>query len=252
MEMIQLTSDIEVAHIGPSLEKGRLPAVIYFALSAQESLDLDPYNQPAVYLSKYPLRVFSLNLPYHGPDLNAIDAIGMWAQAFSHHQDPLTPFIDQVIFALETLISQGYILREKIGFMGLSRGGLIACLTATKFLDVSAIVGFAPMTELTFAREFKTLQGQKEVEAFNLEKHIKILSEKKIRFYIGNRDLLVGTDKCFHLIRLLAEEAFQGGMRSSPFEMMIRPSIGHMGHGTPKEVFESGAHWLGKTLGVIK
>ncbi len=252
MEMLQLSPDVEVGHIGPPLEEGRLPAVIYFALSAQESLELDPYNQPAVYLEKHNCRVFSFNLPYHGPNLNALDAIGAWAKAFEEGEDPLTPFIEKVIFALNELIDRGLILREKIGLMGLSRGGFIASLLATQFPDIHAIVGFAPMTELTGASEFADLHNHKLASCLNLENHIETLCTQKIRFYIGNRDIRVSTNKCFQLVQNLTEAAFQKGERSPPIELIISPSIGHMGHGTSKELFESGAHWIGKKLGVIK
>ena len=139
---------------------------------------------------------------------------------------------------------------EKIGLMGLSRGGLIASLVAEKFPEVRGIVGFAPMTALSAAKEFKDLSDDPRVQAFNLENHIPSLCEQKIRFYIGNRDLRVGTDRCFRLVQLLTEQAFQNGFRSPPIEMIISPSIGHLGHGTAKEAFHDGALWLGKQMGV--
>jgi len=252
MDVLQLTPEIEVAHLGPSFDKRHLPAVIYFALSAQDSLELNPYNLPAVYLAQHEMRIFSFNLPAHGPDLNALDAMEVWAHQFNEGSDPLSPFIDQVIFALDELISRGLIIREKLGLMGLSRGALIASLVAARYSNVRAIVGFAPMTQLTFAREFEKLQDHKKAKAFNLENHVDALYDKPIRFYIGNRDMRVGTENCFHLVQKLAETAFQKGQRSPPVELIISPSIGHHGHGTSKETFETGADWIGRQLGVIR
>jgi pimeloyl-ACP methyl ester carboxylesterase len=252
MELLQLTSDIEVGHIGPPLERKPLPAVIYFALSAEESLNLDPYNQPALYLANQGGHLFSFNLPAHGPHLNALDAIEAWAHSFEKGEDPLTPFLEKTVFAVETLISRGHILREKIGVMGLSRGGLIGSLFATRFPHIRAIVGFAPMTKLTRAREFVTLSHDERVSRFNLENAIDLLCDIETRYYIGNRDVRVGTDVCFELVQRLAEAAFQKGLRSPPIEMIVRSSIGHMGHGTSKETFEDGAHWLGTKLGLTR
>lgn len=249
MDVLQLSQDIEVAHIGPSLEKGRLPTVIYFSLSGQESLELDPYNQPAVYLAGKGIHVFSLNLPAHGPNLSAVDAIGTWAKEFQEGKDPLTPFLKSVHFAIDALIEKGWIVREKIGLMGLSRGSLAAALFATQY-EVRAILGFAPMTELTFAREFENIEDK--AKQFNLTHHIDALCEKTIRFYIGNRDTRVGSNKCYSLVWELANAAFEKGLRSPPIELIVSPSIGHMGHGTSKEVFEAGANWLGKILGAIR
>lgn len=239
IDVIQLTNSIEVSHIGPSLEKGRLPAVFYFSISGQDSLGLDPFNQPALFLAEKGIRVFSMDLPAHGPNLNPLEAIDTWAREFSEGKDPFAPFIEKAIFAYNALLDRGLIYAEKLGLMGLSRGGLIACLLSTKLPEVRAIVGFAPMTQFSAAKEY------------NLENFIAPLCEEKIRFYIGNRDIRVGTDRCFSLVQSLTEAAFQKGVRSPPIEMIIAPSIGHMGHGTSKETFHDGALWLGKQLGVL-
>lgn len=251
LEILQFTPDIEVAHLGPSFEKGPLPAVFYFALSARESLEIDPYNQPVCYLSPYDVRIFSFNLPSHGPNLHAVDAIKDWADEFDKGNNPITPFIEQVIFSIEILIKKRWILPEKIGLMGLSRGGLIASHVAIQFPDTRAVVGFAPMTELTYAGEFENIRETPAAQALNLENHLDLLCDKTIRFYIGNRDVLTGTEKCFQLVRNLAETAFHKGIRSPAIELVISPSIGHKGHGTAKKTFEAGADWLGRQIGCI-
>lgn len=242
MNLLKLAPNIEVAYIGPSQTSGKLPAVFYFALSAQESLSLDPYNQPAVYLAEKGIRVFSLNLPAHGPTLRAVDAMNVWASAFAKGEDPIANFLDHVVFILHALIEKELILKENIGLMGLSRGGLIASLMARK-CDIKTIVGFAPMTELTYIREFQQTQ-ETQAEKYNLIHHAAFLCEKTIRFYIGNRDTRVGTRSCFVLVEALVEAAFEKGNRSPPIELIMSPSIGYMGHGTSKEIFEAGAEWL--------
>lgn len=252
MEVIQLTNSIEVAHVGPPLSEGRKAAVFYFSISGEESLQLDPFNQPAAYLAQRGVRVFSMTLPAHGPNLNALEAIGAWARDFSEGKDPLTPFIDQAVFALNAVIEKGLVYEEKIGLMGLSRGGLIACLIAEKFPLLRGIVGFAPLTALTITKEFQPLLGDPRLEPFDLRNHVPHLAEQKIRFYIGNRDVRVSTERCFQLVQLLAEQAYQNGLRSPPIELFITPSIGLQGHGTPKEIFHDGALWLGKQLGEVK
>jgi len=245
MNILELSSEVSALHIGPSLEKGPLPAVFYFALSASESLALDPYNQPALYLAKRGIRVFSLDLPAHGKNLKAEEAIFVWAKEFEKGGDPLTPFFAKILFALNALIEKGLVLPEKIGLMGLSRGGLIASHITMQF-PIKALVGFAPMTELTFAKEFTT--SPEKATFFNLQNHIEKLCDKPLRFYMGNRDLRVSTEKCCFLVLNLANRAFEKGIRSPPIELILSPSIGHMGHGTSKEVFEAGADFLYHTL----
>ena len=72
--------NFSVSYIGPDLMEGPLPSLFYFALSEQESLFLDPYNQPVVFLSSYPIRVFSMTLPGHGSGLHSKDAMHFWAR----------------------------------------------------------------------------------------------------------------------------------------------------------------------------
>lgn len=252
LEILQLTPDIHVGHFGPPKENGPLPAVIYFGLSLEESLTIDPFNQPVVYLQNFSVRILSLNLPAHGPNLNALDAMYVWAKEISSGKDIISPFIDQCVYAINTLIERKLILREKIGVMGLSRGGFIAAHLAIKFPHLRAIVGFAPMTTLASIKEFNNQDQSPLVQALNLQNHLTGLYDKTMRFYIGNRDTRVSTDECYALVHKLADTAFEQGLRSPPIEMIISPSIGHMGHGTSKDTFIDGAHWLGKKLGVIR
>ena len=49
--------------VGPPLEEGPFPTLIYFALSAEDSLQCDPFNQPVQFLEGLPLRIFSITLP---------------------------------------------------------------------------------------------------------------------------------------------------------------------------------------------
>lgn len=252
MDVLQITPELEVTHMGPPLEKGHLPAVFYFALSARESLELEPYNQPATYLLNHEVRLFSFNLPAHGPNLNAIDALTVWAKEYGEGRDPLSHFFDQVVLSIDALISKGLVVREKIGLMGLSRGGLAAMHVAARCSLVRAVVAFAPMIELGFAKEFADLQGNPTVDALDLTRQTAKLYDRPVKIYIGNRDTRVDMGRSFQLVEGLANEAFANGLRSPPAEMVVSPSIGHMGHGTSKEVFENGADWLGRKLGVIR
>jgi esterase FrsA len=58
----------------------------------------------------------------------------------------------------------------------------------------------------------------------------------------------VGTESCFQFISELSETAYQQKISSSPIELIIGPSMGHKGHGTPPEVFKDGAAWIRRKL----
>jgi len=250
VNILQLNSEIDVAHIGPPLDKGPLPAVFYFALSAEESLEQDPYNQPIAAFLGHDVRIFSMDLPAHGQGQSALDAMGVWARDFKAKGDPLTPFIEKATAAISLLIEKGYVASEKMGLMGLSRGGLLAYHIAARLPEIKAVVGYAPVTDLSFSKEFQGLESP-ALKNLSLMQHVDKLCEKSMLFLIGNRDKRVGTDRCFQFVQTLADAAFEKGLRSPPIEMIISPSIGQMGHGTSKKSMEEGSAWLAAKLGIV-
>ena len=215
--------------VGPSFEAGAKPAVFYFALSAKDSLFLDPFNQPVVALQNSDIRVFSITLPGHD-HLSPNDAMNYWERE-SHL---LEPFVDKVCAYIQQLIDQKVI--SKCGVMGLSRGAYIASHVAAKLPSVQTVLGFAPLTKLTYLKKW-------DLHHLN-EK----LYSKTIRCYIGNHDIRVGTENTFSWLFGVAETAFTKGIRTSPIELIMTPSIGREGHGTSPEIFKAGAEWLLRSL----
>lgn len=238
-------------YIGPHLNEGPLPTLFYFALSAEESLTIDPYNQSVCLLANYPLRIFSIDLPAHGPNLPAIEAMGVWAQEISSGNDIIGCFIKKAAALYYSLESKGLIAKGKFGVAGLSRGAFIATHVAAKISAVTTILGFAPLTQLPYVKEFKELPQNPLAESLSLHHLIPSLIGKNLRFYIGNHDTRVGTHRCFHFIEELSKASFHHKIRSPQVELFIKPSIGQYGHGTSTETFQEGAIWIGKQLGVI-
>ena len=217
--------------IGPPLDEGPLPAVFYFALSANHSLHLDPFNQPVKALESDQLRIFSFTLPLHDVEKPPQSGVDWWREADS---DLITPFIDDVVGQIEDLIAQNVVNKEQLGLMGLSRGVFIACHVARK-LPIKALLGFAPM--LTMG-----------VDHLDIPQFSEQLCQNQIRFYMGNRDKKTSTKTTMDFILSLADHAYEKGLRSSPIELIITPSIGYKGHGTAQETFIEGANWLRKRL----
>jgi hypothetical protein len=225
--------------LGPPLDHGPLPAVFYFALSAHDSLHLDPYNQPAKAIASPQLRVFSITLPGHDK-LPPTEAVRFWADEIRQGRDVVRTFAREVEATINQLIQRKAVIPDQIGFMGLSRGVFIAAHAAALMPQVRHLLGFAPITRLGNSPDFEGM----DVESWNLS-HLKDqLYNRTIRCYIGNHDTRVGTWACFEFISDLAEAAYQHKISSSPIEFIIGPSIGHKGHGTAPEVFKEGAVWL--------
>ncbi|WP_194848131.1 hypothetical protein [Candidatus Neptunochlamydia vexilliferae] len=211
---------LEVRFTGPPLEEGPLSTLFYFALSAEASLKQDPFNQPVQFLEGTPMRIFSVTLPAHENGRPPEEAIDAWKK-----EDLITPFIQELAGLVEELKPS----MTTCFAAGLSRGVFIACHLAALCPIISHVLGFAPMTRL---------------EGLDLETLVPKIYDRKIRFYMGNRDLRTGTEHTFSLVQKLAEEAYHYRIRSSPIEMIIGPSIGYQGHGTSPEVFKAGINWI--------
>lgn len=244
-----LDTPLPLFYIGPDLEEGcHLPCVIYLALSAKETLLIDPFNQPAAYLHPHPLRVFSVDLPFHGESLPATEGMKRWAEEYVKGNDLLSEFLDKLESSLNTLFT--HINPSQVAIMGLSRGGFIASHIAARIERITKIALYAPLTYLPGCLEFADLKESPLVEHLNLSPLTPLLAHKKIKVLIGNRDLRVSTDLCYQWIRSLVDTAFSSNIKSAPIEMALKPSIGYMGHGTSKETFEEGALWILSQLGL--
>ncbi len=228
---VKTKSGHSLEFIGPPLEEGIKPAIFYFALSAHDSLTLDPFNQPATFLEGEECRIFSMTLPGHGEGMDKLNAMNYWAE----HLDELLPFIENCCEAI------GELAPGNAAVAGLSRGAFIATHVAARQEDVSHVLGYAPLTDLSRQPDFQEKSIPKELSLFGCADG---LINKKLRYYIGNRDLRVGTDACFRLVDQIVDSAYNEGVRSSEVELFISPSIGHKGHGTPPHIFKDGAEWL--------
>jgi len=239
---------LPIFHVGPNLSSGPLPAFIYFALSGEESLTTSPYNAPISLLKGAPIRCFSFTLPAHGKEFESKQAMATWAKNLAQNSTYLTAFIDACEKNIQDLVTEGYIQEKFIAVGGLSRGGFIATHLAARDERISAILGYAPLTDLSYLEEFKMFSNHLNINDLKLEKIAHQLTRKKLRFYIGNRDVRVSTLACFNFINKIVEEAHIQGLRSSEAELIISPSVGYKGHGTLPPVFASGIEWLKNLL----
>jgi esterase FrsA len=171
-----------------------------------------------------------------------------WSAAIQEGQNPLSNFVDAACQAVNWTIEQGLADAEHLGVAGLSRGAYIATHLAAKDPRLRHILGFAPLTDVSYLKEFSQLSEHPLVAEQKLNALIPQLLHHKLRFYIGNRDLRVGTERCFDFVHKLADAAYSARVRSPQAELFITPSIGHRGHGTSPMTFFEGAQWLREEL----
>jgi len=232
---------------GPPLEEGPKPAIIYFALSGQSSLGMEPFNQPVPIWHAAGIRTFSWDLPFHTLQDDPKKGLYQWARAFQKDPYFLDHFIKKCRVFIDELIDQQWILPHQIAVTGLSRGAFVASHLAAQDSRLSCLLGFAPLTTPRPAEEFDFVISP-SVSQWDLIQVVPHLISKNVRFYIGNHDTRVGTDNCYQFIRHLTQTALAQGMRSSLAELTIYSSVGYKGHGTPSSIFKEGAQWLAQIL----
>lgn len=219
-------------YTGAPLIKGQLPAVLYFALTAEQSLELDPYNQFVSYLLQQNdnLRVFSVTLPFHSNDMRENEqAFTKWASLYEEGGDVVAFFVRKVADTLDMLVRQGIVHPDAVFVAGLSRGGLLASHLAIRYPQIRAVLGFAPVTVLSELPEFRddaiaSLSAKEKIARASLltDKCVDALAQVPVRFYMGNFDTRVGTRNAFELTHALAERAVLAkGVRSPPHEFIM-------------------------------
>lgn len=231
----------DIRYIGPHSSEGPLPAVFYFVLSAEESLMLDPFNQPAQALLPFPLRIFSITIPCHEEPYEKEEAMTYWREAALEGNDLLTPFFSQVSHVVKQLFAENIV--TKCGFMGLSRGGFVALHIAALLEEIEFLSLFAPMTDLQAIVEFSDLPSS-FLDRFSPVNVAKSLAKKRVRISMGNADKRVGTKSAITFFQHLCQSAVDEGIRLPNHELHVVPSIGYRGHGTDQKQFIEGALWL--------
>jgi predicted esterase len=242
---IAVTPNLTLYHTGPALDLGPLPSLFYFAISGPDSLCMDPFNQPVQFLQGQMIRIFSLTLPGHENDLPAKDAMKIWADDLQKGRNCIAEFLDQAEQAVTFAIEEKFADPSKMATAGLSRGGFIAAHLAARESRFRHIACFAPMTRLAKIKEFAHLQDHSIANSFDLVHLAKDLSDRHIQLYIGNEDTRVGTSECFDFAMSLVKHK---KTRTAPVELLVYPSIGQMGHGTPPEIFQKGANWIAERI----
>jgi hypothetical protein len=247
-QIITTPSGLTVYFRGPDLSEGPLPSLFYFALSGEETLSLDPFNQPAAFLAEQPIRVFSSTLPLHGTGQKNTEAMLRWGEQITKGEDIFGEFLEKCCENLDFLLTEGIVIRSKVAAAGLSRGGFFATHFAALHSSISHVLGFAPLTTFATIKESEYLVANPLILKWDLQKAIPQLINKKVRYYIGNLDERVGTQECFDFIHRLSLEAKAKKVPSPTAELIISPSIGHKGHGTPPQIFREGTAWIAKEL----
>lgn len=238
----QLAKSLQVGFLGPPLSEGPLPALFYFALSLEDSLLTAPFNTPALIFSQ--ARVFSVSLPMHQRGQNEQGTLALWVEKILQGDCFIDHFLDQ----LEQVITRLAPWVTRWSFAGLSRGAWIAChlchrlsylADTTSSGQATSITLFAPLTRLDSVQPQLSHSQQQQLQCSDL--HKLDLSSYRLWVSIGHQDTRVQTNAAFDFFHSQLQRA---PAKKRDHRLVIYPSIGYKGHGTPDSIFEEGINWL--------
>lgn len=232
-------------YAGPCLSEGSRPAIVYLALTASQSLQLDPFNQYVTNIHRHmpQVRIFAPTLPLHSENVIENEHVfHKWRKIFGDAGDIVTPFVRKAAVTLDTLTKAGFISQQQVHIAGLSRGGLLAGLLAaqlTQATSVSSVVLFAPVTSLSTLSEFSnssdfTSRALEKIHRSSLYRPdvIRKLVSVPVNVYVGNVDTRVDTRSVVDFAHHLATHAATSGVRSPPHTLIMYPrcviSISHL------------------------
>jgi hypothetical protein len=242
--------NLGVCFRGPGPEAGPVPTVWGFALSARMTLDGGPLSLPAERLARSGVRVLSLDLPEHRDGMDPQIALRSWAHLLAQGLHPFREWLDVLQSSIGVLQQQGQL--EQMSFYGISRGALLASwaaahLTLPPSVHLEKICAWAPLVRLSSGLDFEDVAHLPAVQEYDSCRWAESLSTVALKVWIGNLDRRVGVRPAFDWVKSVAEAQQRAGYALCRSELIIRPSIGHLGHGTPPEAFQEGVTWLQHT-----
>ena len=221
-----------------------MPAVFYFALTAEQSLTLSPINSPAAFLSLKKVRIFSWSLFAHDNKTDPKESMVLWARALKSNSPFVSEFIKTAQNNLSYLIEKKWIKEDAIAACGLSRGGFLSTHWAASDPRIQVLVGFAPLINVHSRGVFAELNDSSFARSLDLI-HLKDkLSKTYIGYYTGNHDQSTGTMPVMELVKAISDTAYTKKIRSPQTHLFVYPSVGHKGHGTAPHIFYSGSEFI--------
>lgn len=233
LRTLTLSSGDTISYLGPPIDVGPLPALLYFTMSHRDSLMQDPYNQVLIPLHGAPLRIFSWDLPYHPVGIDQNRGIKAWEEAEEKEGDFLAPFISHSLAVLKELSDREILIPGAVIASGLSRGAFAAFKLASASNLVSGVMAFAPLVHFY---------------SLTLEETVSALASKWVRGFIGFQDERVHTEKVVEFFGKLTLEARKDRSLKPDIQLTLYPSLGFKGHGTPEEIFVAGGQAILKRL----
>jgi dienelactone hydrolase len=243
IELMHTLDGIEFGIWGNTNHEQPAPTLIVLATTIKNTLNSAYYRHCGNQLVKRGYICISINLPCHGDQRVDGEPEGLsgWSHRVARDSDFVAEFNNRLSKVLDHLIKQGVSDPRKIAACGTSRGGFLALHAAIHDPRVKCVAGFAPVTDLSVLREFKSTSERRLVKQLNLIKRAKDLAGRKVWIVIGDQDERVGTD---HAIQLAREISRESRKQKLPSQATLHVLSEPRGHTIPDGADRLAADWI--------
>ena len=243
IELMHTLDGIEFGIWGNTNHEQPAPTLIVLATTIKNTLNSAYYRHCGNQLVKRGYICISINLPCHGDQRVDGEPEGLsgWSHRAARDSDFVAEFNNRLSKVLDHLIKQGVSDPRKIAACGTSRGGFLALHAAIHDPRVKCVAGFAPVTDLSVLREFKSTSERRLVKQLNLIKRAKDLAGRKVWIVIGDQDERVGTD---HAIQLAREISRESRKQKLPSQATLHVLPEPRGHTIPDGADRLAADWI--------
>ncbi len=220
----------------PDTPRSRPSLLIHLTIAGLQSLSTPPYSTPALLAIEHGHYVAGFDLPNHG-DRDNHHGTGLEGMAAAIE-------VGVAVFEESNLIGRKLIDEwtsrvpefGTVVVSGVSRGALAAFHLAAADRRVSAIAGFAPVTDLRSLREFADVPASEALDRSNASSLVPDLQSRHLFISINEQDDRVSTAACRDFFARVS-----GGAAASGSRLRIDAGTDHT---VSNDAYSEGSNWL--------
>ncbi len=257
--ILRLPDGTRFGLIGPRPSRPA-PTVFLLAHGLETMADEPHYTDAGRLLTPHGFLGVVLDPPAHGKDVRpgetgALDGgLKGWRQRLDNGEDFVAPFVAHCRGVLDYLVREKLADPDRVGAIGISRGGFLAIHLAAAEPRIRCVVGLSPVVDVMVLREFNGTPRTDLAAQLSLAAAIPRLVGRPLWISISNNDERVGADRviAFSRARVAASIGGRAGNPIVPVELVVGPAVsaGGSGHYSVQEADALAANWILRQFGM--
>lgn len=222
------------------------PTLVVLALGLDDMQAKPVYSQLARKMAAAGWCCLTIDPPCHGDDRRPGEPEGL--PGWRHRLEQGEPFVDKFVrraqAVLDDAVARGWCDPRRVAASGTSRGGFCALHLARADRRIQAVVGFAPVSDLSALDEFIEIQVAPGLQALALANYADDLADRKLWITIGNRDERVDTARAVQFCDAVVEAAARRGLPAGAVADVELSITASPGHAVSPDAYRRAADWL--------